>query len=272
MTRLGKTTGKPTQRKKFGLNFAAQSCRLLGMCAVFLSISACGSDPPEVLDNEQPANLNLREMPAVPTFDYRIGPRDVLRVNVFGHPELSSATFQGSTPGTPVSSSGMISLPLIGNLDCNGKTVFEIQEDIVLALRRYIKQPHVDIAVLEFRAHRVFVLGEVETPGMYTLDRPLNLLQALALGGGFTSDANREQVALVRGPISEENVRLFNAQELDPLGSAPVRAGDILFVGRRSWADLAQAARDLVPLLQVVALPVSTVRDVVIIENIRSGN
>ena len=76
-------------------------------------------------------------------------------------------------------------------------------------------------------------------------------------------------VALIRGPIAEENITIFDTKDLDPVAGSILQSGDILFVTQRKWASIGQAARDLVPLLQLVSLPVGTARDVVLIEDIR---
>lgn len=230
---------------------------------------ACSGGPPEVIESDVAPSPPPAQLGEVPTFDYTVGPGDVLRVNVFNHPELGSGLYRTNMLGSPVDGSGVIALPLVGSVPVNGRTVFQVQEDITGRLREYLRDPRVDVAVVEFGAHRIFVLGEVQKPGIFVLDRPRTALEALALAGGFTQFANREQVAIVHGPIRQENVALFSADGLDPRASQPVRSGDILYVGRRPWAALSQAAQDLVPLLQAISLPVSTARDVSIIEDIR---
>lgn len=245
-------------------------CARVFLTCSILVLSSCAERPPTVLDNESAEFPAQEEAAAELSFDYRVGPGDVLRVNVFGHPELSSAPYQGATPGTPVDGSGSISLPLIGFLDVNGKTVFEIQVQVLEELRVYLRRPKVDVSVIHFGSKRLFVLGEVNQPGMFILDRPTSLIQALSLTGGFTVDANREQVALVRGPIAEESVILVNFDDLDPTASIQVQPGDVVFIGRRRWAAVGQVARDLVPILQLVALPIGTARDVALFQDIRN--
>jgi len=147
--------------------------------------------------------------------------------------------------------------------------VFEVRDEVQGRFGEYLRDPRVDISILEQNAHRFYVFGEVRKPGMFVMDRPMTAIQALALAGGFTTDADRNHIALVRGPIAEENVRLFDTEDLDPLASLPIRSGDLLFVTQRDWAEVGQAARDLVPLLQLISLPVGTARDIVLIEDIR---
>lgn len=241
-------------------------CLALLLPLLFVS---CSSEPPKVLEGRTPLATSEAHPFLVPDFDYLVGPGDVLRVNVFKHPELGSGIYKANTPGTPVNAGGLISLPLIGEIEAAGNDVFAIRDNIQQRLAVYLHDPRVDVSVIEHRAHRFYVFGEIRKPGMFVMDRPLNLIEGLALAGGYTPDADRINVALVRGPISEENITLFDTMNLDPVASSVLQSGDILFVTQREWATIGQAARDLVPILQLVSLPVGTARDVVLIEDIR---
>lgn len=240
---------------------------LPAFCSV--ALSGCGSSPPEIVEASSGVPEGIPSLPPVEVFDYPVGPGDILRINVFRHPELSSAPYRANQPGTPVDASGNISLPLIGEVMASGRNVFEIRDEVRERLGGYLREPRVDVAVVEHKAHRFFIFGEVRQPGAFFLDRPTQAIEALALAGGFTTDADRNHVALVRGPIAEENIYLFDTEDLDPSAGRYLQNGDILFVTQRDWATIGQASRDLVPLLQLLSLPVGTARDVVLIEDIR---
>lgn len=203
------------------------------------------------------------------SFEYRVGAGDVVRVNVFGHPELSSPTFEAGTMGTPVDGSGALMLPLIGALPAAGRTVAEIADATTGRLRRYLRDPRVDVAVVRFGAHRILVLGEVAKPGSYVLERPTSAMEALSMAEGFGTFARRSQVAWVHGALSEENLILFDAGGIDPVAAGLVAPGDVLFVGRRDWSDAAEAARDLLPLLAFVTQPISVAIQAATLSKIR---
>ncbi len=232
-----------------------------------LLLAGCSSTP-EVLTGPVPAPPN-QGFAVTPSFDYRIGPGDILRINVFRHPELSSAFFKASTPGTPVDGNGTIALPFLDPIPVNGDSVFQVRDKVAQGLSEYMVNPKVDVAVIEFHAHRVYVVGEVKNPGMFVLDRSITAQQALALAGGFTNFSYRDEIALIRGPVKPENVTLFNADEVDPRSSMVLQADDIIFVGRRAFSGVGQAFQDLVPILQVISLPISTARDVAIFNDVR---
>jgi polysaccharide export outer membrane protein len=154
-------------------------------------------------------------------------------------------------------------------VDVAHKTVFEIKGKVEAKLKKYLKNPMVDVAVIEFGSQRIYVLGEVRNPGMFILDHPMTALQALALTGGFTDDANREQIAWVRGSVDPDNIVLFNAETLNSSGDIRLVSGDMIFIGRHKWAGVGAVARDLVPILQLISLPIGTARDVALFQDIR---
>ncbi len=240
--------------------------RLLPLLTLLL-VAACRNTPPRILEPEgdvaasEPASLeDVR-------FVYRVGPGDVLRVNVFGHPDLSSPLMEGG-PGSPVDGTGAVMLPAIGSLDVDGCTVQEVAARVETALRRYLNEPRVDVAVVEYGSQRVFVLGEVEQPGAVVLERPTSAYEVLARAGGFGPYANMRQVAWVSGAMTEENLRLFDGTEIDPVGVERVRPGDLIYVGRRSWASTSQAAQELLPIFAVLAQPVSLAIQALTLERI----
>ena len=240
--------------------------RLLVAAVFGIILASCSSRP--VNATGSPDSLPL---PPPLEYEYTVGPGDVLRINVAAHPELSSGSLGLNRIGTPVDASGNIQMPYVGAIMVSGKSVFEIKDAVESALLRFLKNPYADIAVVEFHSKRVFVMGEVARPGMLILDRPLSLRQAITLTGGFTADADRHQVALVRGPVRPENIVLFDAEELIAGGSFQVAAGDLIFVSRHRWAGVADVARDLVPMLQLISIPVGTLRDAAQFEDLRSN-
>ena len=223
--------------------------------------------PPEGAELE----INLEEASFKPNqaFDYPVGPGDILRIQVFKHPELSSPPFKANMPGTPVDPTGNISMPLVGTLAVQGKTVWEIRTLITEALSGELREPVVDVALLEARSHQVFVLGEVVKPGMFLLDRPTSAVESIGLAGGLSDTAERGTVAVVRGDLDDPRVLVFDANTITFNGRIPLQAGDIVFVTERSFASTARATRDLIPILQAISLPISTARDGVWIDELR---
>ncbi len=130
-----------------------------------------------------------------PSQDYRVGPKDVLKVTIWGHDDLSRLVV--------VSADGTFQFPLIGDVRVSGLTPGAIETLLREQLEKdYLVNPQVSVSVQEFRSQRVFVLGEVEKPGTYAMTGQTTLLDVLSQAGGPGKTAGR-QVLVVRFPTSE---------------------------------------------------------------------
>ncbi len=126
---------------------------------------------------------------------YRLGPNDVVRVTVFGEPDLSG--------DFKLDGAGVAALPLIGSVPLGNQSVREAEQKIASALKDgYLVDPKVSIEVTTARPF--FIMGEVRTPGSYNFSEGMTVLQAVALSGGFTYRADQSDVVLVRGETEEE--------------------------------------------------------------------
>lgn len=130
------------------------------------------------------------ERPDIP-IDYRVGKEDVLSLSVFRYEDLGATM--------TVRPDGRITLGLIGDVEAEGRTVPEITAEITEKLRAFIPEPHVTLAVSEIRSMKVFVVGRVTAPGVYSVGTNPTLLQALAMARGFTPWAKKGRIVLVRG-------------------------------------------------------------------------
>ncbi|WP_240002584.1 polysaccharide biosynthesis/export family protein [Oleisolibacter albus] len=147
---------------------------------------------------------------------YRLGAGDKLRIVVFGEDDLSGE-FE-------VDSGGSLSLPLIGEIVAVAKTPRDLERDVAKALSDgYLVNPRVSIEVLNYRPF--FILGEVKEPGKYPYVNGMTVLNAVAVAGGYTYRARKDQIVIVRGGDSGRETM---AQE----GSS-VLPGDIIRVPER---------------------------------------
>lgn len=154
--------------------------------------------------------------PGVPQFNthsagpYRLGLQDVLRINVWGHPDFLptlSAVSSGGVASVPlgrtINEDGTLFFPLVGAIRATGLTVPEFRVALTKALTKYIKDPQVDVDVAAFRSQRVFMAGEVKAPGVVPItDIALKITDALAAVGGTTPDADLGVVQLTRAAQS----------------------------------------------------------------------
>jgi polysaccharide export outer membrane protein len=122
--------------------------------------------------------------------EYVIGPKDVLRIDVWGEKDLSQEY--------AVSVSGTIMMPLIGEVRAAGLTERKLGEEVRRRLQAdYLVNPQVIVAVKEYRSQRVLVLGDAAKPGLYPLTGTTTLLEVLTQSGGLSGGASRE-ILLVR--------------------------------------------------------------------------
>jgi polysaccharide export outer membrane protein len=119
-----------------------------------------------------------------------IGATDVLLINVWKNPEL--------TVEIPVRSDGMISVPLIDDVQAEGLTPQELKEVISRELSEYIAAPDVTILVTQMNSRFVSVVGEVQQDARIPLTRELRVLEAIAHVGGFSTFADRGDIRIVR--------------------------------------------------------------------------
>lgn len=126
---------------------------------------------------------------AEPQQTYRLGPNDVIRVQVFSEDDLSVERTVGGD--------GTITFPLLGALSVGGRTVQELQDELTVRLRAgYIRHPKVTVFIVK---HRNFtVSGEVKKPGGFEYREGVTVQEALALAEGFTEKANRNEVMVTR--------------------------------------------------------------------------
>jgi polysaccharide export outer membrane protein len=122
--------------------------------------------------------------------DYRIGPEDVLRIAVYGHPDL--------TQTVAVQADGTFVFPLVGRVPATDLSPAELERRLTELLGRdYIREPQVAVSVQEYRSKVVYVMGEVSRPGPYPLVGTRRLVEVLAKAGPMSERAGTD-VVIVR--------------------------------------------------------------------------
>lgn len=122
--------------------------------------------------------------------DYVIGPRDLLKITVWGHDDLSSEY--------SVDQGGFVAFPLVGRVKASGLTTKELATRLAEVLEKdYLVNPQVIILVKEYLSKKVHVFGQAERPGLFYLTGPTTLLEVLSKAGGLSKSAGK-QIVLVR--------------------------------------------------------------------------
>ena len=197
-----------------------------------------------LLDNDGVSKLVDKTEP------YRIGPGDILSIVVWDHPELVLPTQTyaigtgvtelafGDTasgiPGYTVSSTGYIQFPYTGLLKVAGLTELQARNLIVNSSGKYIQDPQITVRVLGYRSKRVYVEGEVKTPGTVAInDIPMTLLEAINRAGGILPTGDRSSVYVIReGKPTRVNLPALIDRGQD-LNQVMLKSGDIVRVTPR---------------------------------------
>jgi polysaccharide export outer membrane protein len=162
-----------------------------------------------------------------PKQGYVIGPGDTLSINVYNEPEV--------TGKVPVRPDGMITIPLIGDIQASGLTPDKLQATITKKLADYVKQPSVAVVVEEMNSRQFNVLGQVQHPGTFNLNKPTRVLDALAGAGGFTEFAKSSKIYVLRRDPSGATTKIaFNYKRVsdgkDDQGDVELQSGDTIIV------------------------------------------
>jgi polysaccharide export outer membrane protein len=137
--------------------------------------------------------------PAASPMEYRIGPEDLLEINVFEASELNRSE--------RVSAGGEVSLPLLGAVHAAGLTPRELESVLEELLRRtYMKDPHVGVFVREMQSHAVAVFGAVKKPGVFQIRGPKTVVELLSMAEGLAEDAG-DTVLVTRGARFRDSER-----------------------------------------------------------------
>lgn len=156
--------------------------------------------------------------------DYKLGAGDLVRINVFGSPDL--------TTDARVSQSGSITCPLIGSVQVAGMSTAQVE---ALLARRYsdggfLKQPQISVLVAEFQSQKIAVLGHVGKPGQYPLRASSNVMDVLAEAGGLLAQTAGDTATITRSDGSKQDVDLVKLFDGDPQQNVTMSGGDRIYI------------------------------------------
>lgn len=180
-----------------------------GAAASFVPVGSAAQDAPPTSEAEAVvAQTTLR-------------PGDLIRVQVYREESLNGEFL--------VDELGYVVLPLVGEFQVSGVPVRELRNRMIEAYQEHLRNPSIIITPLR----RVSVLGDVQRPGLYTVDPTVTLVGAVALAGGATATGDLRRIRILRdGEVLRQRVEAGST-----LAVADVRSGDQIYVDRRSWFE-----------------------------------
>lgn len=209
--------------------------RFAPVLAIASMVSGCagGSDLP--MGGDLPPAERGGIITPVAAEDYRLGPLDTLSIKVFREPELSFDSL-------PVSLSGKISYPLLGELPVAGLSTAEVARRLTTQLNaRYLRNASVSVSLDRAANFTVTLDGEVRKPGVYQIPGArLSLLQAVALGEGLTESAKSDEIVVIREMGGKRYIARFDLREIRA-GRSPdpqIQQTDVIVVGYSQFSSL----------------------------------
>lgn len=203
---------------------------------LLLFVIGCADEPPKIPPSTFTANDNNAAQPS----EYKFDVGDVFDIKFFYNPELSdSAT---------VRPDGKINLQLVGELPVKGLTPQQLEQHIKEAYRGIIRRPAISVIARKFAVQRIFVGGEVATPGVVSLDGRLTALQAIMSVGGFKNSAQTDSVVVLKNNGQSDAAYYIldlNAHlQHESMQDAELGPYDVVFVPKRKISEIASFFKD----------------------------
>jgi len=121
---------------------------------------------------------------------YKIGPGDLVEINVWKNQDL--------TRQLVVLPDGTVRFPLIGQLNVQGQSAEELEQQVINKLEKFIPEPIVSVSVLKANSMMIYVIGKVNHSGRFEILKNIDVLQALAVAGGVNPFANENEIKIFR--------------------------------------------------------------------------
>ncbi len=170
--------------------------------------------------------LQSKAAVAADSDNYIIGPEDVLYIYVWKEENLSRSV--------PVRMDGMISIPLVDDIKAAGMTPLQLKEVLLTKLREFVETPDVTVIVSEANSYKVYVQGEVKTPGVFKLRSETTIVQLIIMAGGFTDWANQKKITIMRKEGGKDTRIVVNYKKIvegdEGAKDVMLKSGDIIII------------------------------------------
>jgi polysaccharide export outer membrane protein len=187
---------------------------------IFNSIAYPQADKEILLKKEAQAEI------AADSDRYVIGAEDVLYIHVWREETV--------TKTVSVRMDGMISIPLVDEIQAAGLTPLQLKEKLTERLKQFIEHPNVTVVVMEANSFKVYISGQISKPGIYRLRSDTTLAQIISMAGGLTEWANQKKIIIIRKENGKEKrftinyKKIVKGEDLD--SNIILKSGDTIIV------------------------------------------
>lgn len=187
---------------------------------IFNSIAYPQADKEILLKKEAQAEI------AADSDRYVIGAEDVLYIHVWREETV--------TKTVSVRMDGMISIPLVDEIQAAGLTPLQLKEKLTERLKQFIENPNVTVVVMEANSFKVYISGQISKPGIYRLRSDTTLAQIISMAGGLNEWANQKKIIIIRKENGKEKRFTINYKKIvkgeDLSSNIILKSGDTIIV------------------------------------------
>lgn len=200
---------------------------ILIVLIIFVLLNGCSTTGTPSKATEETISSVSEEVPReVKVKEFILGPGDKIEIIVYRQDDLRRTV--------QIDTSGKITYPLVGDIEAGGLSIFQLRDKIRDGLSKYIVDPQVSVGVTSVQSQKIIVLGEVKNPGLFSLEAPINALEAISRAGGPTSDAKQGNVLLIRGGLKNPELITLDIGSIlsghDMAQNVYLQNGDIIYV------------------------------------------
>jgi polysaccharide export outer membrane protein len=196
---------------------------IIGLAIIFISapVAYPQADKEILLKKEAQAEI------AADSDSYVIGSEDVLYIHVWGEEKTLSKQ-------VTVRIDGKISMPLVDDIQATGLTPLQLKGKLTERLKDFVEAPNVTVIVMEANSFKVYISGQVKTPGVLRLRHETSLAQAISMVGGLTEWANQSKIIVIRKENGKEKRFTINYKKIvqgkDLNSNINLKRGDTIIV------------------------------------------
>lgn len=203
--------------------------RIFVCSLVFITLSCSASQKSTEISEPPKADASItNQEKEIVVSEFILGAGDEVELTVYRHDDLHKKV--------RIPPEGTNSFPLIGEIQTKGTSIHQLRGKIKESLSVYLVDPQVSLEITSFKGQKIFVLGEVNTPGVYQIDTPTTIIEAIAKAGGYTLDGKYNSIVLIRGGPEKPELKMLDLKKTFATGDLSqnvfLKSGDVVYVPR----------------------------------------